>query len=116
MATFDYASLKANTVTPLLQKFGATKTLVREAESSYDPVTDVTVPGITENYSGNAVMTMYNRIEIDNTNILANDRKVLWDGEEPRQNDKIDDFRVVRFERVSPDDASNVMYILQVRK
>jgi len=96
MATFDYATLKTDTVIPLLTKFGATFSIKRTEDTSlwvksYSPTLMQTIwtnqdtlevvttqPIATEiTYSATGVLSDYEDSVIDGTIIKRNDKKLL---------------------------------------
>jgi len=138
MATFDYASIRDNKVKPAIERFGQTITITRNEnlddwEKRYNAVemryewynsttlqTVYTEPAETiVTYSGQGVLTDFSNEEIDDTNILRQDKKILTiELPEGRPGDKVTvaetDYGLVNTRVVSPGGV-DVLYIMQVR-
>lgn len=107
MATYDYSAIEDNVARPLIVRFGTTVTVTRTEdttvyEKEYDPITfsyywidkvtgqrfDSQPGSTTKTYNGLCVLTAFTEEEIDNTNILSGDKKLLAiDIPEPKQGD-----------------------------
>ena len=138
MATFDYASIRDNKVKPAIERFGQTITITRNEDlgnwtKSYNPVemryewynsdtlqTVYVEPAETVVvYTGTGVLTNYTNEEIDDTNILRQDKKLLTiDLPQAQQGDIVTigttDYAVASVKVISPGGV-DVLYILQVR-
>ena len=116
---FDYSNLTATAVR-LIDQFGTTLTLTRKGDGAYDPSTG-TVGGAPQHARTRAVKATYHAQEIDGTNILAGDAKVLVSPDialSPVAGDSIEisgeSLRVMRCDEIKPADTV-VLYIVQAR-
>jgi hypothetical protein len=98
----------------MISEKGTPITLARVTQGAFDPATGGTVE-TTELFNGSAVFTRFDRREIDGTNILVSDDKLLYVGDEPKINDLIGDKRVINVMPLNPDNSTAILYTLQVR-
>lgn len=117
MSTFDYNRMRATTLR-LLKKFGNDITLVREDKSpgDYDPDSGQfpAKPDIIVNGTG-ALFDFLSK-EIDGTNVIATDRKLLFQGEELNIDDKFNNWRVHDIDNLDPDESGTILTTAQMRK
>lgn len=116
--SFDYAHTAA-TATRLLQRFGATATIVRTTSGTYDPDTGTTMP-TTANLATTAAVFAYEQKYIDGTLILEGDQRAYCKPSvEPKQGDGFtwqgSAYTVVAVKPVSPAGVP-VLYEAQIRK
>ena len=101
----------------ILLQFGKAVTLIREQSGGvYNPVTGVTSAGSTVALTGVGALLSYNRRDIDNTNILATDRKLYFVGADIKKGDLYGAYRVHQVNRIDPDESGTILTIAQVRQ
>lgn len=76
MTQYDYAKAAA-TAARLLARYGQPITVTEALPGTYDPDTGTTTPGGAQIWAPNAVKLDYESKEIDGTNILVSDQRVL---------------------------------------
>lgn len=118
MASF-YDNLKAS-ASRLLQSYGQQVSFSRPTDSSFDPVTGVTTPGVPVTFSGYGAVFDYSDDELIDTLIERGDiRLVLEAGNVPEINDEVTIgstvYRVMNVLTTSPG-GTDVKYDLQLRK
>jgi len=121
MSAAAFYGKMASVATKLITKFGTTITLVRTTGGSYNPVTGVTVPGTAANVTAIGLVRPYPDATIDGTRVIAGDRELLLDATTQPLPDDLpqiggEDWTIVNIKTVKPDDATPVVYFVQVRK
>lgn len=109
----DYTRQRA-TALRLIEKSGKPVTMQRTAQGEYDPSTGGSVDTVTS-INGYGVMLNFKNTEIDGSNILSGDRKMLYVGDEPKVNDVYINKRVVEANPLDPDESGAIMYTCQMR-
>lgn len=110
----SYANLRT-TASNLLTKKGKAVALQRETQGDYDPLTGGYAV-ILSNITGVGVFARYRKDEVDGSNILRSDRKLIYSGTEPQVNDRYGDERVVDSMPIDPDESGAIIYLCQLRK
>lgn len=111
-----YESQRA-TALKLLTKKGKTVLLTREDDGgTYDPGEGTTSGGSTLNLNGVGVLLNFKRNEVDNTTVLATDRKLLYQGDALKINDKYNGWRVHDLSNLDPDESGTILTTAQMRK
>lgn len=119
MSAFDYASLRDNTATRLIKKFGRRHTFTRVSYGAYDPATGTSAE--TESaFTAYAVKDDFSAFERNDSSIQIDDIKLIAEASGAFEvDDLIDiesqDYRIVRVNPIKPADVV-VAYELQVRK
>jgi len=118
-ATF-YIGMAA-TAKSLLARYGTTVTLHRVTGETFDPVTGATVAGSDASVTTTGVLLKYAENAIDGVSIMAGDRKLVLSNEQeplPSDNPVIggENWSIVSIDPVKPDDATPVVYFVQVRR
>lgn len=108
-------SSQATLAEKLISMKGVPVTITRTTAGAYDPVTGG-VTSTTTTLSGNGVFLNYTIRDIDGTNVLTGDRKVLYTGQEPKKGDYIGDEQIISVMPLNPDNSTAIMYTLQVRQ
>ena len=110
----------AATAARLLATYGQVFEFTRYAPGSYDPSTGTDGAGATTTYSGNAAVFDYKSREIDGTNILQSDIRLLAERltTVPERGDTVSiggiNYRVMRASPLAPGGVA-VTYNLQLR-
>lgn len=114
---FDYTRLQA-TATTLIQKFGKQLTFTRTTDGAYDPNTG-TVSQSDSSFQKYCCVFDYNDSEIDGSNILIGDRRLLAEQHEYQVDDMVsidsENYRVITVQQNKPSSKLLTM-TLQVRK
>jgi hypothetical protein len=112
----DYTSQRALTLR-LLTKFGKTVVLTRADDGAiYDPEGGSNSGGSTLNLNGVGVLLNFKRNEIDNTTVLATDRRLLFQGDSLEIGDKYNGWRVHMLDNLDPDESGTILTTAQMRK
>lgn len=104
----------------LITEFGEAVTFTRTTEGAYNSATGTTASATTSNFAGVAVPQNYDSEEIDGTNILQSDLRLITNAvatrPEPQDQVSIDSvlYRVINVSRITVN-SNDVAYELQVR-
>lgn len=111
----------AGVASQLLKDKGQSLTLTRAVDSSYDPATGITTPGIATTYTGYGAAFNYMAGEIDGTLVQNGDIKLVLEATDtaPEKGDTVPidsiTYRAEDVNTISPA-GTPVIYILQLRK
>ena len=110
----NYSKLR-ETAAKLIKANGKAITLTRTVQGAYDPASGGTTD-TTTTVIGNGVLLRYSNRDIDGTNVLSSDRKMIYAGQVPEVNDRYNLERVVSIETLDPDESGALMFTCQLRK
>lgn len=112
----DYTSQRATTL-KLLTKFGKAAVLTREEDgAAYNPETGTNSGGATLLLTGVGVLLDFKRNEINNSTILATDRRLLFQGDTLEIGDEYNNWRVHALTNLDPDESGIILTTAQMRK
>lgn len=115
----NYSNVKAKAL-KALKKNGSLCVLTKHGEEVYNAETNE-YEQVTESYEGNAIVSSYDLKNIDGTNILAGDARIMAVlNVLPAMGDKIkvgnDEFTVINVNPFAPDGVTTIYYIIQGRR
>ncbi len=111
--TFNYAK-SAETAKKLLTKFGKDQVITHIEQGEYDPILGGSVD-VETTLNGVGVMLNYDTRQIDGTQIISGDKKLLWSGARPSIGDKFLDYRIVNIIELNPTGDVSVLFTIQLR-
>lgn len=109
----DYTRQR-ETATRLITKNGKSITLNRVTQGAYDPSTG-DASEVASTAVGVGVLLKFSNNEIDGSNILSSDRKLIYTGQEPKIDDRYINERVVSVNPLDPDESGAILYTCQLR-
>lgn len=117
--TYNYAALRDNTVTPLIEKFGVAAKLVRTTKGSYD-VADGDYPNAAESeLDVTVVIADFDESEIDGTLVKREDaRQLIMSGADdaPVMNDRVkigsDEWEITSVTPIKPGNVVVAYFII----
>lgn len=114
--SFDYSGIQSTGLS-LINEFGRSCVLKRITEGTFNPSTGTVTGASSTNENITAVFTDYNERQIDGNIIVRGDKLVLIAGTitEPKNNDEIDDWKIINIETVETGDTP-LLYKAQVRR
>lgn len=116
MSTFDYVGMRADAL-ELLELFGNALTLTRENDgATYDPGAGTYSGGTTTTLSGTGALVGYSNKELNNSEVRATDRKLLYQGDALLIGDLYGAYRVHALNNIDPDESGTILVIAQMRR